>query len=275
MQVDIYIREKNGSREIRIPILPERFAFPGGEATFITTEIMGRGEVAVPSGQELATYSWESEFPGALRKNDPMIRGKWQDPKTYRSLLEEWKRKGIELNLLITGYPINMDVYCKDFQPDGEGAFGDIYYEVEFIEARHITVTTTVLETEKRPAASSNTYTIKSGDTLWGISLKFYGTGTKWKIIYEANKEIIEATAKKHGKSSSDNGHWIYPGVTLTIPNDSSSESSSSSSSDTEKKPSTKTYNKNYTQKRNTAIDALAHKLKGDTLKKAAMSTKD
>ena len=40
MQVDIYIREKNGDREIRIPILPERFSFPCGDATFITTNIM-------------------------------------------------------------------------------------------------------------------------------------------------------------------------------------------------------------------------------------------
>lgn len=269
MQVDIYIREKNGSREIRIPILPERFSFPGGEATFITTEIMGRGEVAVPSGQELATYSWESEFPGALRKNDPMIRGTWQDPKNYRSLLEEWKRKGIELNLLITGYPVNMDVYCKDFVPDGEGAFGDIFYEVEFIEARHITVSTTVLETQTatRPTTSSNTYTIKSGDTLWAIAVKFYGDGTKWQLIYEANKEIIESTAKKHGKSSSDNGHWIYPGVTLTIPSESSEEE--------EEEEDEEPYIYDYKKKRNNAIESLAHKLKGDTVKQAALHTKD
>lgn len=30
-------------------------------------------------------------------------------------------------------------------------------------------------------------YTVKAGDTLWAISIKFYGTGTKWKAIADAN----------------------------------------------------------------------------------------
>lgn len=219
MQVDIYIREKNGDREIRIPILPEKFSFPDGDATFITSDIMGWGEVAVPSGTELGSYTWESEFPGELRKNDPMIRGTWQDPKIYRNLLDEWKRKGTLLNILITGYPVNADVYCYKFVPDGEGPYGDIFYELEFIEAREITVTTTD-ETKKtaRSATVAKTYTIKSGDTLWSIAKAHYGDGTKWQTIYNANKEIIEKTAKQYGKSSSQNGHWIYPGVKLTIP---------------------------------------------------------
>ncbi len=67
-------------------------------------------------------------------------------------------------------------------------------------------------------AAAGQTYTVVSGDTLWGISKKFYGTGTKYNIIYEANAELIESTAKAHGKKSSDNGHWIWPGETFTIP---------------------------------------------------------
>lgn len=71
------------------------------------------------------------------------------------------------------------------------------------------------------PAASAGggqTYTVVSGDTLWGIAKKFYGTGTKYSIIYDANVDIIESTAKAHGKSSSSNGHWIWPGETLVIP---------------------------------------------------------
>lgn len=71
-------------------------------------------------------------------------------------------------------------------------------------------------------SAGGQSYTVVSGDTLWGISKKFYGTGTKYHIIYDANSELIEATAKQHGKKSSDNGHWIWPGETFTIPEVSS-----------------------------------------------------
>ena len=65
---------------------------------------------------------------------------------------------------------------------------------------------------------SNKTYTVKSGDNLWSIARSQYGNATKWKTIYDANKKVIEDTAKKYGKSSSSNGHWIYPGTKLVIP---------------------------------------------------------
>ncbi len=69
-----------------------------------------------------------------------------------------------------------------------------------------------------KTASGDGSYTVVSGDTLWGISKRFYGSGTKYHIIYNANADIIESTAKAHGKSSSENGHWIWPGTVLTIP---------------------------------------------------------
>ena len=40
--------------------------------------------------------------------------------------------------------------------------------------------------------ASANTYTVVKGDCLWKIAQNCYGTGTKWDVIYEANKDIIK-----------------------------------------------------------------------------------
>lgn len=68
------------------------------------------------------------------------------------------------------------------------------------------------------PSTASKTYTIVSGDTLWKISTNHLGSGAKYMQIYNANSAIIESEAKSRGKSSSSNGHWIYPGTTLTIP---------------------------------------------------------
>ena len=76
-------------------------------------------------------------------------------------------------------------------------------------------------KTTKAASSSSTagkTYTIVSGDTLWKISTKFLGNGSKYMQIYNPNSGVIEAAAKSHGKSSSNNGHWIYPGTTLNIP---------------------------------------------------------
>jgi nucleoid-associated protein YgaU len=74
-------------------------------------------------------------------------------------------------------------------------------------------------ENSPKPESKKGTeYTVKSGDCLWNIAKKFYGDGSKNKTIYEANKEVIEATAKKYGRSSSSNGWWIYPNTKLIIP---------------------------------------------------------
>lgn len=221
MTVDIYVREKNGSREIRFPILPERINYTSGDTVFVTYEIMNRGDVAVPSGTGLSGIGWESEFPGSGRRNDPMIRGTWKSPKYFHNILKDWAEHGTTLNILVVGYPFNFDVHLATYKAEPYGGFGDMAYEISFQEAREITVKTTKVTTSsstKRPAKKTTAYTIKSGDTLWEIAEKFLGSGAKWTTIYNANKNIIESTARNYGRSSSDNGHWIYPGVKLTIP---------------------------------------------------------
>lgn len=224
MKVDIYIRERNGKREIRIPWLPEEIKFDSGDAITASYEIMNKGEVAVPTGSGLASYSWTSEFPGEYRTDTAMLRGKWQDPKTYHNILESWKANGTPLTLLVTGYPINKDVILERYNGKATGGFGDMAYEVTFLEDRDIVITSTAVTAStpapaaQRPAANTTTYTIKKGDTLWAIAKKHLGAGSKWKTIYNANKTIIENTAKKYRKGKgSDNGHWIYPGTKITI----------------------------------------------------------
>lgn len=227
MVVDIYIREKNrrknGSREIRIPWLPEEIDYKSGGATVATYEIMNRGEVAVPTGSGLAAISWQSIFPGQNRTDKSMMRGTWKDPKTYHNILENWKKNGTLLNIMVTGYPINLDVFLEDYEGRAAGGFGDLEYEVSFLESRDITITSTKVPAPVRPAKTTTSYTIVSGDTLWGIAERFLGSGSKWQTIYNANKEIIESVAKERWRAAginrdSQNGHWIFPGTTIEIP---------------------------------------------------------
>lgn len=58
-----------------------------------------------------------------------------------------------------------------------------------------ITIIPAPVETVAKPAvkpAGGNAYEVVKGDCLWNISQKFYGTGTKWDVIYEANKDDIK-----------------------------------------------------------------------------------
>ena len=49
-------------------------------------------------------------------------------------------------------------------------------------------------------------YTIKKGDTLWGLAKKNYGKGSKWPTIHNANKDKIK------------NPNVIVPGWKIKIP---------------------------------------------------------
>ena len=54
--------------------------------------------------------------------------------------------------------------------------------------------------------ASGRTYTVESGDTLWAIAEKMYGSGGKYMKIFEANTSLLESPDK------------IFPGQELVIP---------------------------------------------------------
>lgn len=221
MTVDIYITEREGSREVRIPWLPEKIKYSSGGTIFAEYDILDKGTVAVPTGSGLASVKWESELPGKNRTDTSMLRGTQQEPKHYHYIFEDWKKKRTPLRLMVTGFPINLDVYLVDYEGEASGAFGDWAYTISFVEAIDLkisSVKTSNKAAPKRSTKTSKTYTVKTGDCLWAIAQKELGAGASWTSIYNANKDIIESTAKSRGMASSNNGWWIFPGTTLTIP---------------------------------------------------------
>ncbi len=62
------------------------------------------------------------------------------------------------------------------------------------------------MTTSPMPAVSQ-TYTVVKGDCLWNIAKKFYGNGSRYSVIYTANKGVIGG-----------NPNLIYPGQVLIIP---------------------------------------------------------
>lgn len=50
----------------------------------------------------------------------------------------------------------------------------------------------TILQRPDDGVAAGGTYTVGQGDTLWNIAKKAYGSGKKWKKIYEANRDKLK-----------------------------------------------------------------------------------
>lgn len=224
--MNIYLTEVgNNSSSFTFPTLPESVSVSSG-VTSQNFEIIGRGNITFPAGTDLTDVSWSGRFFGEARRNYSFVTN-WQAPGSCQNIISQWLEKGTVLRLMITETNINYDVTIQNFQCDNIGANGDIEYSISFALWRELKVMTTeelgialpAPELEPRPAPQTGeTYTVVSGDSLWRIAQRKLGSGVRWQEIYNANRDVIEASAKRHGKSSSSNGHWIWPGDTYTLP---------------------------------------------------------
>ena len=101
------------------------------------------------------------------------------------------------------GFDLTVSVKLKQYR-----AFGTKTVQLTPAPAPSQPATATV-QPAPRPAESapkSSSYTVKSGDCLWNIAKKQLGDGSRWKEIYELNKDKIS------------NPNLIYPNQSLTMP---------------------------------------------------------
>ena len=220
----------NGSR-FMFPALPEKIQGKYA-AKYQSFDIISQGTVKVPKGTGVAEFTWDGVFFGKSKRKEPIVKkNSWKEPKECVKILNDFMKNETVLNLIVTETWINVDVTISSFQPKAVGAYGNIEYSITFVQKKQMQIYTTdelqiaqfVRKTVTRDdsgdtAGGGGTYTVVSGDTLWGIAAAKLGSGSKWTLIYDANAATIEEEAKKHGKASSDHGHWIWPGEVLTIP---------------------------------------------------------
>lgn len=77
---------------------------------------------------------------------------------------------------------------------------------IQFASSKPKVVVQPARPVENPPKPANQTYTVVKSDCLWNIAKKFYGNGSKYTVIYNANKDKIK------------NPNLIYPGQVLTIP---------------------------------------------------------
>ncbi len=210
--MDFYLTAPDGSR-IHFPINPERVTMQT-KARMISFDVINLGSISMSRGREPARFSWESSLPGIGRKGASFVKN-WKPPLDLAKQLLGWSNTDTEVRLLVTNTAINHDVCIATFLPDWAGGHGDIEYSITLVEARDLIITTQAQsqvqvqpEPPKRPAPPApKTYTVKSGDTLYGVTKQVLGDGSRWQELYSANTGVI-------GKDP----NLIKPGQALRIP---------------------------------------------------------
>ena len=210
---------KGGGSRIRIPVVPAEYTVTSEQDNTSVT-VCNLGEVTLRGKRKLQQISFSSFFPRQYDSGYCDVRSK--SPITMVKKVEKMKRAG-SVKLIITGV-LSMKVTIESFEWGENDGTGDISYTLSMKEYRTVSIPASVLVKEQpaQPAAAGSdggtsgrdqpettgtqSYTVKSGDSLSAIARKLTGS-TKWQTIYEQNKAVIGS-----------NPNMIKPGQVLTIP---------------------------------------------------------
>lgn len=206
----------------RIPVNPEELKVDNN-LSIDKYNVLGLGEVAVANYKELNKYSFETEFPFNATSYTN-YSNEFKDSDFWINLFETWMKNKTVVRFIASngvGKDINTLVLISNMGVvEKAGEEGDKYISLELIEWKEFnkkivliksednqaTSTKANTTTKTNPKATTKTYVVKSGDTLWGIAKTYYGNGAEYPKIFNANKNIIS------------NPNLIYTGQKLVIP---------------------------------------------------------
>lgn len=218
-----FVIKYNESELLRLPVPPPDFTIQAGNQTQTVT-VTEAGELALWGPEKLAGISIASFFPHSY---SPLYCSYQGFPKPWDCIakLDAWRNSGNPVRIIITDkgkdVDINMEVLIETLDSTMQDASGDVYFTLAMRQYRRINIpqvagNQTVAEPVRTappsvPAApvaasaSQRRYTVKSGDTLWGIAKRYYGSGSRYPAIAAANPIIKDPNR-------------IYPGWDLLIP---------------------------------------------------------
>jgi len=227
---------QNGSDLITLPITPGELRLSSGSKNKVVT-LISEGDINILKSPSLTEIEFEARFP--MRKY-PFSR----EPLTFETYLSKFTEmkvgkkpiRFIVARQTLSGnnsWSTNMLVSLEEVEVNESANEGDdVLVSFKLKEYREYDIKTIAIPTAEpdttstsdipRPdddrTSESKTHEIKSGDTLWALAKAYYGDGSKYTVIYNANAEKLNDAARQHGKDSSSNGHWIYPGTEIVIP---------------------------------------------------------
>ena len=221
---------------VELPINPSSLTIKVGSKNE-TVDLANGGEMTILKSPALTNITFSARLPqtglSGAQTTLPYINARARTASYYIEKMKTLKTDKKRFQFVVTrflpnGTPLfetNITTVLEDFSIKEEAEEGfDVILEITL--KQYIEHKTKIYQ----PNGSGNgnqrvekdtqetTYTVKSGDTLWGLAKYFYGNGSQYTIIYNANKSVIESVAKSRGYKSSSNGHWIFPGTKLTIP---------------------------------------------------------
>ena len=210
---------------VLLPIAPEKFTLKVKNANKTMT-LINEGEVNFLREAGLTEFEFDALIP-AVEYGFAKYDGGFKSPAYFTNYFEELKvsKKPFQFIIvrqmpdgkLLFDNDISVSIESYTVKEEAKNGF-DLIVSIKLKQYRPfgtkiVTVNGNaasvqpVREQVNSPAPKQETtYTVKKGDTLWNIAKKFYGNGSKYTKIFEANKDKI------------GNPNLIYPNQVLVIP---------------------------------------------------------
>ena len=167
-----------------------------------------------PYGRQFVDFQYYFDFFKDLKENKKMFRF-----IVYR--LGDW-----DTNLLMALEEMNF----KEDHDEGDDVIIEFSlrqakeYGVKTLTSDKPTSTSTASgdkrDTTNAPNTRDTEYAIKDTDTLVALAKKYYQDEKMADALYIHNRLAIEQAAIEHGRASSSNGTYLYPGTKIMIPTD-------------------------------------------------------
>jgi len=205
---------KYGGEKLTFEVTPEDI-FVRESQLYRRWELLA-GEYSEMGGRGLKTIVFEALIPGDGRN----YAGDMTQAKKL-ALLGVWKDAADAIDVCVadekgSNVIVKGKFYITMLAKRLREGDSDVCVEMELLEKR----TPVAVKTggsggsssggaaDKTEAASAKKYyTVKKGDCLWHIAQKYYGSGGKWRVIYDANRGVIGC-----------NPNLIYAGQRLVLP---------------------------------------------------------
>ncbi len=197
-----------------------------------TYDLMNYSEINVLKNPGLTSIEFEVLLPN-VKYPFAMYKNNFQNAKYYLGILEKLKvnRSAFQF-IVIRKFPngkgifdTNIKVSVEDYTiTDTTDEGFDTKVKIKLKQYREYSTKTVKVTIKQykppvvtRTVTTNNTatvaskpsgqnYTVKRGDCLWNIAKRFYGNGSKYTTIYNANRDKIK------------NPNLIYPNQVLWIP---------------------------------------------------------
>lgn len=195
-----------------------------------TMTLINEGEINILKAPGLTEISFDILLPN-VKYPFAVYKSGFKNAKHFMDKLEKFKTEKKPFQFIVTRmlpnnkmlFNTNMKVSLEDYKPVEDASEGfDVSVSITLKQYRKFATKTCKIKKKgksKKKSASKKTtrettkdtsknqsYKVVKGDCLWNIAKKFYGDGSEYTVIYNANKDKIK------------NPNLIYPGQVLTIP---------------------------------------------------------